>query len=233
MFPNLRECDRGERRGTEGPKGLAVGRDPRPKCRMRLSRSVVDSIGTSPIAMVVTDPNRPDNPIEIANPTFCALTGYAEREVVGRNCRFLAGEETERRIRDELRAAIATPRPILADILNYRRDGTPFRNGVMIAPLFGEDGELACFLGSQVDLGFEAADGLAVRRARAAALVALLPERQRQVLEGMAAGLLNKQIAYRLGIAEKTVKMHRALMLERLGGLNTAEAIRLAVEAGL
>ncbi len=49
----------------------------------------------------------------------------------------------------------------------------------------------------------------------------------------MATGLLNKQIAYRLGIAEKTVKMHRSLMLDRLGGLTTAEAIRVAVEAGL
>jgi DNA-binding NarL/FixJ family response regulator len=49
----------------------------------------------------------------------------------------------------------------------------------------------------------------------------------------MANGLLNKQIAYELGIAEKTVKMHRALLLERLGVQTTAEAIRIAVEAGL
>lgn len=195
--------------------------------------SVVDSIGASPIAMVVTNPHRPDNPIEIANPAFCALTGYAEREVVGRNCRFLGGIETETWVREEVRSAIAAKRPVLVDILNYRNDGTAFRNGVMIAPLFDEDGNLLRFLGSQVDLGDEGADGLVRRRARAAALVAALPERQRQVLEGMAAGFLNKQIAYRLGIAEKTVKMHRSLMLERLGGLNTAEAIRLAVEAGL
>lgn len=200
---------------------------------MRLNRSVLDSIEASPIAMVVTDPHRPDNPIEIANPAFCALTGYSEREVVGRNCRFLGGQDTDERVRDDMRSAIAEPRPILVDILNYRRNGSPFRNGVMIAPLFGEDGKLAYFLGSQVDLGLDANDGLVLRRARASALVASLPERQRQVLDGMAAGLLNKQIAYQLGIAEKTVKMHRSLMLERLGGLNTAEAIRLAVEAGL
>ena len=49
----------------------------------------------------------------------------------------------------------------------------------------------------------------------------------------MASGLLNKQIAYKLGIAEKTVKMHRALLLERLGVATSAEAIRIAVEAGL
>lgn len=49
----------------------------------------------------------------------------------------------------------------------------------------------------------------------------------------MARGRLNKQIAWNLKISEKTVKMHRAAMLERLGGVTSAEAIRLAVEAGL
>ena len=103
----------------------------------------------------------------------------------------------------------------------------------MIAPLFDADGKLEYFLGSQVDLGVADDASMASRRARAAALVAELPERQRQVLEAMAKGTLNKQIAFDLGIAEKTVKMHRMLMLERLGGITTAEAIRIAVEAGL
>jgi len=104
---------------------------------------------------------------------------------------------------------------------------------VMIAPLFDAAGQLSYFLGSQVDLGADDVAALSIRRARAAAQVAELPPRQRQVLEGMSKGLLNKQIAYQLGIAEKTVKMHRVLMLERLGGITSAEAIRTAVEAGL
>jgi len=124
-------------------------------------------------------------------------------------------------------------RPVLVDILNYRRDGTPFRNGVMIAPLFDAEGKLAYFLGSQVILAGDEEAALSVRRARAKALTGQLPPRQRQVLEGMANGLLNKQIAYQLGIAEKTVKMHRVLLLERLGGITSAEAIRIAVEAGI
>ncbi len=74
---------------------------------------------------------------------------------------------------------------------------------------------------------------LSGRQAKAAALVAELPPRQREVLEHMARGLLNKQIAWELKISEKTVKMHRALLLERLGVSTTAEAIRIAVEAGL
>ncbi|QNP44477.1 PAS domain-containing protein [Sphingomonas daechungensis] len=182
--------------------------------------------------MVVSNPRLPDNPIEVANSAFCQLTGYDENEVVGRNCRFLAGENTEDWVTDEIRDALRGRRPVLVDILNYRRDGTPFRNGVMITPLFDPEGGLAWFLGSQVDLGPPSDDRLSGRRQRAVALIAGLPARQKEVLQGMARGLLNKQIAWELKISEKTVKMHRALLLERLGVTSSAEAIRLAVEAG-
>jgi PAS domain S-box-containing protein len=200
---------------------------------MAASNEIIQSVLASPLAMVVTNPRAPDNPIEVANAAFCNLTGYAEREILGRNCRFLAGEQTESWVSDQLRGAIQRRRPVLVDILNYRRDGTPFRNGVMIAPVFGESGELLYFFGSQVDLGSDDPMALSARRTRAEGMVSTLPQRQREVLAGMANGLLNKQIAHELGIAEKTVKMHRALLLERLGVRTSAEAIRLAVEAGL
>ena len=194
---------------------------------------LVDSVALSPVAMVISNPRRPDNPLEVVNSAFCALTGYSEADVLGRNCRFLAGEDTDPAATEQLRAAIRTRSPALVEIINYRRDGTAFRNGVMISPLFGDDGELSFFLGSQVDLGAPAADGLGRRRLEAAALVAQLPTRQREVLERMARGLLNKQIAWELKISEKTVKMHRALLIERLGVATSAEAIRIAVEADL
>ena len=196
-------------------------------------RQLIETVGASPIAMVVSNPHLPDNPIEVANAAFCNLTGYSEAEIVGRNCRFLAGESTEPWVTEEIRDALRDRRPLLVDILNYKKDGTPFRNGVMITPLFDPEGGLAWFLGSQVDLGEPSADRLSGRRGRAAALVADLPPRQREVLESMARGLLNKQIAWELKISEKTVKMHRALLLERLGVATSAEAIRIAVEAGL
>jgi PAS domain S-box-containing protein len=194
-------------------------------------QSLIEAIGISPIAMVVSNPRRPDNPLELVNEAFCQLTGYPEPEIVGRNCRFLGGKGTERDAKDEMRTAIAEMRPVLTELLNYRRDGSAFRNGVMIAPLFDDDGQLAWFLGSQVDLGEKAM--LADRLTQASNKVAELPQRQREVLQGMARGLLNKQIAWDLKISEKTVKMHRALLLERLGVATSAEAIRIAVEAGL
>ena len=194
---------------------------------------IVDSITLSPLALVLSNPWRPDNPLEVVNSAFCALTGYAEGEIIGRNCRFLVGEATEPAASERLRSAIEARRPVLVDILNYRRDGTAFRNGVMITPIFGADGEIARFLGSQVDLGPAHDLALAQRRSGAAERVAQLPPRQRQVLQAMTRGQLNKQIAWEMKISEKTVKMHRALLLERLGVGTSAEAIRIAVEAGL
>jgi PAS domain S-box-containing protein len=183
--------------------------------------------------MDVSNPRAPDNPLQVVNGAFCQLTGYAEDEVIGRNCRFLTGEATDPAATAEIRSAIAERRPVLVELVNYRRDGSSFRNGVMITPLFDAQGTLEWFLGSQVDLGPPAPDLLRQRRARASSLVAALPPRQREVLERMAGGMLNKQIAWQLKISEKTVKMHRALLLERLGLATSAEAIRIAVEAGL
>lgn len=194
---------------------------------------LVEAIGLSPIAMVISNPRRADNPLEVVNAQFCALTGYSEPEIVGRNCRFLTGADTDDATSERIRRAIEGRRPVLVDILNYRSDGTAFRNGVMISPIFGGDGDLAWFLGSQVDLGDDRLDPLAERRESAARRVAELPPRQREVLGCMARGLLNKQAAWELKISEKTVKMHRALLLERLGVATSADAIRIAVEAGL
>jgi len=69
--------------------------------------------------------------------------------------------------------------------------------------------------------------------AQAAQRVAGLSRRKRQVLDGLVAGRPNKVIAYDLGISVRTVEVHRARMLERLGTRHTAEAIRLAVMATL
>lgn len=199
----------------------------------RTDEKLLESIGLSPIATVISNPRRPDNPLEVANPAFCNLTGYSESEIVGRNCRFLAGEATEPWVTDRIREAIGSRRPVLVDILNYRRDRSPFRNAVLVTPLFDEEGHLAWFLGSQVELGLDSPVQFADRRSRAVSLVKTLPERRRQVLELMSRGLLNKQIAWELKISEKTVKMHRGLLLEQLGVSTSADAIRIAVEAGL
>jgi DNA-binding NarL/FixJ family response regulator len=108
-----------------------------------------------------------------------------------------------------------------------------FRNAVLVAPIYDEADALLYFLGSQVEIDADAAAPSSMRRIRAAEMVRSLSPRQGQVLKLVADGLLNKQIAAQLDLAEKTVKMHRAILMNRLGLHTTADLIRLAVEAGL
>lgn len=190
-------------------------------------------IANSPIASVISDPRQRDNPIIACNAAFIELTGYHEDEIIGRNCKFLAGPATEPWLTETIRSGVSRHSPVLVEILNYKRDGTPFRNAVLVAPMFDEEGELEFFLGSQVELEPDAPATHANRRMAAAMAVRALSKRQRQVLAEMAQGHLNKQIAHRLGVSEQTVKMHRALLMNRLGATTTADAIRIAVEAGL
>lgn len=195
-------------------------------------RALCASIALSPIATVITNPRIPDNPVIAANDAFRALTGYDDAEIIGRNCRFLAGDATEPWLTERIRESIRSLNPTLCELLNYRKDGTPFRNAVLIAPIFDKDGELAWFLGSQVEVGGGADAPLTLRQERARELVRKLPPRQREVLGEMALGYRNKQIAWRLSLSEKTVKMHRQLLLRNLGVSTTTDAIRMAVESG-
>ena len=194
--------------------------------------SLFASIAQSPIASVITDHRLPDYPIAAVNRAFCDLTGYSEEEIKGRNCRFLSGPGTDRNAQSILRRAVQEGRPVLTELVNYKKDGTPFRNAVMIAPVLDPGGQVAFYLGSQMDVTDEGNLPSVLRQQRAAERVRTLTPRQRQVLSEMIQGFRNKQIAARLGIDEKTVKMHRAGLLAKLGAATSADAIRTGVEAG-
>ena len=186
--------------------------------RQAPDKKVLQLIDQSPIASVLSDPRQRDNPIVACNDAFCALTRYPPEEVIGRNCRFLAGPGTEPWLSEQIRKGVREHRPVLVEILNYKRDGTPFRNAVLVAPIYDEQDALLYFLGSQVEIDADAPLPSSARRMRAAELVKGLSPRQWQVLKLAASGLLNKQIAGELGLSEKTIKMHRAILMDRLGG---------------
>lgn len=101
--------------------------------------------------MVLVDPHAPDQPLAFCNRGFCELTGYEEREVLGRNCRFLQGELTDPAGVTVLREAVAARADAQVEVWNYRKDGSAFRNSMVISPLFDPKGELLFYLGSQFD----------------------------------------------------------------------------------
>ncbi|MBU0556566.1 MAG: PAS domain-containing protein [Alphaproteobacteria bacterium] len=191
-----------------------------------------DIIDASSTAAVISNPRLPDNPIVACNDAFVRLTGYDRDEIIGRNCRFLRGAETEDELSEILRTAISKRQPAMVEITNYKKNGAAFRNAVMIAPMFDDDGELEYFLGSQMEVPVGARPAADDRRRIAAERIETLTGRQRQILLLMSAGKLNKQIAYELGLSERTIKMHRSALFRSLGVQTSADAIRLAVEAG-
>lgn len=107
------------------------------------------AMDNAPIGITISDPHQEGNPIIYANEAVCEQTGYAESTVVGRNCRFIQGSETDPETVDRIRTAIENEEPITEIIRNYRRDGTPFWNRLTIAPITDEAGRLANYAGFQ------------------------------------------------------------------------------------
>jgi two-component system cell cycle sensor histidine kinase/response regulator CckA len=102
--------------------------------------------------IVITDPNLHDNPIIYVSSGFERLTGFSAEEVVGLNCRFLQGEETDPAAVQEIRESIRRGQPCTVELQNYRKDGTSFWNKLSVSPVFGENGKLTHFVGVQMDV---------------------------------------------------------------------------------
>lgn len=102
--------------------------------------------------MILADPRQDDTPIVFANNAFLDLTGYEEGEVLGRNCRFLQGAGTDPEHVRQLREALAAGKATAVEILNYRRDGTPFWNAVFMGPVHNSEGEIIYYFASQLDV---------------------------------------------------------------------------------
>jgi len=109
------------------------------------------AIAATSNGILVTDPNLPDNPITYANPAFEWMTGYSAEEVIGRNCRFLQGEDREQPAVQELREAIREGRYLTVVLRNYKKDGTPFWNELSVSPVYDEAGRLTRYVGVQND----------------------------------------------------------------------------------
>ncbi|WP_332994779.1 MHYT domain-containing protein [Scytonema sp. PRP1] len=110
------------------------------------------AIAAASNAILITDPRQPDNPIIFCNAAFETITGYLPEEVLGRNCRFLQGPDTDADTIEEIRTAVQQERECQVVIKNYRKDGTTFWSELSISPVRDVTGNVINFVGVQSDI---------------------------------------------------------------------------------
>ncbi|WP_298992848.1 diguanylate cyclase domain-containing protein [uncultured Pseudokineococcus sp.] len=124
--------------------------------------------------VAIADMRRPDQPLVYANKAFEQLSGMAVEEVLGRNCRFLQGEDTDPGVVQQIREAITSAQEWRGVLLNYRGpERAPWWNEIYLAPVLGADGQVLQYIGVQNDVTarVEAQRALETERDRARALV--------------------------------------------------------------
>ena len=110
-------------------------------------------------AVIVTsaDLTEPGPFIEYVNTAFERMTGYSANEVIGRSPRFLQGRDTDRTVLDRMRRELPSRGQFDGEVVNYRKDGTPFIISWRVKALRDEEGELTGWLSVQRDITDERA----------------------------------------------------------------------------
>ncbi|KAL9261095.1 Phototropin-1-like protein [Drosera capensis] len=144
--PDRRESGNSTRTsGDSSDGGLARGIP-------RVSEDLKDALSAFQQTFVVSDATKPDYPIMYASQGFFKMTGYNSREVIGRNCRFLQGSDTDPEELRKIREALVNGTNYCGRLLNYKKDGTPFWNLLTVAPIKDETGKVLKFIGMQVEV---------------------------------------------------------------------------------
>lgn len=117
--------------------------------QMRLQSAAIEALDSG---CIIADARAEDLPIVYVNEAFTRTTGYEAAEILGTNCRFLQGRDTDPRARDAIRDALAEGEAFQGEIRNYRKDGTPFWNDLRIFPVRDAAGTLTHFVGIQEDI---------------------------------------------------------------------------------
>jgi PAS domain S-box-containing protein len=132
---------------------VAVSRDITERRRAEEEWALRDrAIASTSEGICITDPHQPGNPLIYVNAGFERLTGYTRAEVLGRTCSFLQGPQTQQETKEKIRAAIREEQECVVELLNYRKDGTPFWNRLVITPVRNPQGQVTHFIGVQSDI---------------------------------------------------------------------------------
>lgn len=122
------------------------------KERQQELRRLQQAIEDASVPISLADPSQPDRPLVFVNDAFEEMTGYPPEQALGRNCRFLQGEDTDSEKITALREAIDDEKPISVELRNYRRDGTEFWNRLTVTPIYDDNDQLVRYLGTQEDV---------------------------------------------------------------------------------
>jgi PAS domain S-box-containing protein len=134
------------------PSGVHRGSPLEHRSSEELQRLLDRAVAASSNGIIITDPKLEDNPIVYVNPAFEKTTGYPMEEILGRNCRFLQGEDRDQPAVEELRACIRAGQECRVVLRNYRKDGTLFWNELYVSPVHDDGGMITNFVGVQNDV---------------------------------------------------------------------------------
>jgi len=102
--------------------------------------------------ITIADLRQPDQPLIYANEGFERLTLYPVSEVLGKNCRFLQGPDTDPAVVESIRSAISERKECTVELLNYRQDGSRFWNRLSLTPISDECGKTTHYIGIQTNI---------------------------------------------------------------------------------
>ncbi|EOA14863.1 hypothetical protein CARUB_v10028188mg [Capsella rubella] len=118
----------------------------------RVSQELKTALSTLQQTFVVSDATQPHCPIVYASSGFFTMTGYSSKEIVGRNCRFLQGPDTDKNEVAKIRDCVKNGKSYCGRLLNYKKDGTPFWNLLTVTPIKDDQGNTIKFIGMQVEV---------------------------------------------------------------------------------
>lgn len=145
------------------PQPLAAPDQPSPPPRQTMDFLASKDDGLIPFVLAqildtcingvtLSDPDQEDMPIVYANTAFERISGYPRAEIIGRNCRFLQGDDRDQPERETIRSALKEERGVEVTLRNYRKSGEMFLNRLSIRPLVDRNGQLIYYLGVQYDV---------------------------------------------------------------------------------
>ncbi len=102
--------------------------------------------------ITIADMRQPDQPLIYINEGFERLTGYSAESMLGKNCRFLQGNDADPETVQQIRDALKSGKECTVEILNQTKNGEKFWNRLSLTPVLDSNGDVTHFIGVQSDI---------------------------------------------------------------------------------